>query len=126
DDVLVGVERDGGGVGAQFDVVVGVEVLVVEIDLWAGRGAAQVVLGQRRTFVGPFGFLADEHDAAVETFSAERLGGIGAGQAGTDDDEGVGFGHGYLLAAARRRSRSVRHVDTGGRPERGGQPGEGQ
>src|SRR4051794_25396371 len=52
DGVSIGLERDGGGVRAQLDVLVGVEPLVVDVDLVAVGVAAQVVLGQRGPCIG--------------------------------------------------------------------------
>ena len=50
--------------------------------------AAQVRLGQRRPLVRPLALVAEQHEAAVEALGAQGLGGLGAGQAGADDDEG--------------------------------------
>ena len=100
DGVLVGVERYRGRVGAELDVLVGVEARVVDEDLVAVALAAQVVLGQRGPFVGAFGLLADEHDAPIEAVGAQGLGGLGAGEAGADDDNGVGCGHGSSLVGS--------------------------
>ena len=43
--------------------------------------AAQVLLGERRALVRALGLGADQHDAAVEALLAQRLGGLGAGEA---------------------------------------------
>ncbi len=72
----------------------GVEAFVVDVDLLAADLSAQVVLRQRRALVGALVFRADQHDAPVEAVLAQRLGGLGAGEAGADDDMGLLTGHG--------------------------------
>ena len=87
--------------------LLGVEALVVDEDLVAAGLAAQVVLGQRRALVGTVELGADEHDAPVEALGPQGLGGLGAGQAGADDQERLLRGHGSprVAACAGRRGR---------------------
>ena len=59
--------------------MLGVEVLVVDIDLLAPGLAAQVVLRQRRALVRALILRAHQHDAPVEALLAKRLGSLGAG-----------------------------------------------
>ena len=61
----------------------------MDVDLLARHLAAQVALGERRAFVRALTLGADEHDTPVEALRAQRLGGLGAGQAGADDHEGL-------------------------------------
>jgi hypothetical protein len=79
------IEALGGASEAQLDLLLAVEVFVVDVQPFAPCLAAQVVLRQRRTFVGPLGLGADEHDAPIEALLAESRGGSGAGEAGADD-----------------------------------------
>jgi hypothetical protein len=74
--------------------VLGVEALVVDVDLLATDLAAQVILRQRRALVGPLALGSDEDDPPVETLLAKRLGGLRAGQAGADDDVSLVTAHG--------------------------------
>ena len=81
DLAAAGVDRGHRGAGSSSIVVLGVEPLRVHVDVLALGLAAQVVLGQRRTLVRALALGADEHDAPVEALLAQRLGGLGAGQA---------------------------------------------
>src|SRR3954471_2831568 len=83
---------DGGG-GPQLDLVVVVERLGVDASGIALGLAPQVVLGERGSLVGQLGLLADEDDPALEALRAQRLGGLGAGKRGADDQMGLGIGH---------------------------------
>ena len=76
--------------------MLGVEALVVHVNLLAPDLAAQVVLRQRRALVGALLLGADQHDAAVEALLAERLGSLGAGEARADDHVRLVTGHGNL------------------------------
>ena len=89
-------DRADRGRGAQLDVVVGVEPVLVHIQAVAVGLAAQVGLGQRRALIRPLGLVAKQQQAAVEALGAQGLGRLGAGQAGTDDHKGGrgGGGHG--------------------------------
>ena len=86
-----------GHAGAQLDLLFRVERLLVHVGLVARRLAAQVILRQRRSFVGTLLLGADEQHAAVEPLLAEGLGGLRAGQAGADDHECLVGGHTQLL-----------------------------
>ena len=86
---VVGVDGGDGGRHAQFDVMGFVEVSRVDGGTVEVGLAAQVVLGQRRSLVGADRFVADQNNPAVEAFAAQGLGGLGSGQAGADDHEGV-------------------------------------
>jgi len=79
------VEAHGRTAQAQLDVLLGVEALLVYVDLLAPSIAAEVVLRQRRTLVRAFIFRADQHDASVEPLLAKRFGRFGTGEAGADD-----------------------------------------
>ena len=81
-------DRADRGRGAQLDLVVGVEPVLVHIQAVAVGLAAQVRLGQRRPLIGLFGFVAEQQQAAVEAVGAQGLGCSGAGQTGTDDHKG--------------------------------------
>jgi hypothetical protein len=83
----LGVEGRDVRPGQQLDVVVGVEALVMDVELGSWLLAAQILLGQHGTLVGPLGLLADQHHPAVEALGAQRLGGLGSGQACADDDK---------------------------------------
>ena len=89
-----GVEGGGGMAEPQLDLLLGVEALLVDVQLLAPRLAAQVVLRQRRSLVGPLVLDADEHHPPLEALLAERRGGLGAGEAGADDHVGLVTGHG--------------------------------
>ena len=67
--------------------MLGVEALGVDVDPLALELAAQVVLGERRPLVGPLRLGADEHHAPLEAALAQRLGGLGAGEARPGDHE---------------------------------------
>jgi hypothetical protein len=56
----------------------------VDIDGLALDLAAQVVLGQRRPFVGALELGPDQDQPPVEAFGPKGLGGLGAGEAGAD------------------------------------------
>ena len=91
DLVRARVDRDDRGMPrAQVDVVLGVPVVGMHERLVEFGLALQVVLGQRRPLVGQVGLGAEERDAAGEALVAQRLDGLGAGQAGSDDDERFG------------------------------------
>jgi hypothetical protein len=92
-----GVEADDYATQLQFDVVVGIEALFVDVDVFAPALAAHVVLGEGRAFVGALVLGADQHEAPFEALVAQGLGGLGAGQAGTDDDVGLVRRHGMSL-----------------------------
>jgi hypothetical protein len=89
-----GVQANRSGAEPHLDVVLGVEPLVVDVDLLAADLAAQIVLGERRALVWPLVLGADKHDPPVEPLLPERLGGLRAGQAGSDDDLSLVIGHG--------------------------------
>ena len=89
-------------------LVLGVEALVVDVDLLAAGLAAQVVLGQRRPLVRALVLGADQQQAPVEALCAQGLGGLGAGQAGADDDEGLVTWSWDVLVVRARNSWRVR------------------
>jgi hypothetical protein len=60
---------DRGG-GTQLDVVVGVELLRVQIEAVAVGLAAQVGLGERRTLIRPLALLANQQKSAIEALGA--------------------------------------------------------
>ncbi len=66
---------------AQVDAVLGVPRPRVDVDDLPFDLAQQVVLRQRRPLVRPFGLLADQDERAVEPLLAQRLRGLGPGQA---------------------------------------------
>ena len=70
---------------AQLDAVVGVPRRRVDVDRVAFGLAEQVVLGQGRPLVRPFGFVPDQHDRAVEPFPAQGFRGLGPGQSRPGD-----------------------------------------
>ena len=86
---LVGlrVERGGRDIEPQVDVVLGVPILLMDEDRRPLCATRQVALGQRWTLVGQVRLGTDQRDAAVESLPAQRLGGLGPGKAGPDDDE---------------------------------------
>ena len=69
----------------QFDVVLGVPALGVNVDLLLLRLALQVLLRQRRPLVRPLLLLADEDDAASEALVAKSRRRHRTGQAGARD-----------------------------------------
>ena len=73
--------------------------------------AGQIVLGQRRTFVGRFGLVADHRDAAGEFGGAQRDRRLRATMAGTDDDDVILGLHAHILrfcpSCPRRRCRET-------------------
>ena len=96
DPVLGRVDRRDPGRGQQLDVVLLVEALLVHAGLLPRHLAAQVFLGQRRPLVGELVLVSDQHDRAVKALGAQLLGRFRAGQAGTDDHEGL-IAHRVLL-----------------------------
>ena len=79
--------------------------------------AGEELLRERRPLVRRDGLLADEQDAPVEPFGAERLGGAGAGEAGAHDHARCGGScrlllddrdGGHRAAPRRRRARPRR------------------
>jgi hypothetical protein len=69
----------------QLDRVLAVEAFVVDVSLLTLGLASQVVLAQRRAFIGPFRLGADQHHTAVEALVAKLLGRLGAGEARAHD-----------------------------------------
>jgi hypothetical protein len=105
-------DRANRGRGAQLDPVGGVEAFLVDVEALAVGLAAQVGLGQRRALIGPLGLVAEQQQPAVEALGAQRLGRLGAGQAGPDDGEGGCGRHGsprsgQPLRSSRRRVNST-------------------
>ena len=88
------VQADGPAFELQLDVLLGVEARVVDVDLVHPRLAAQVVLGQWRTFVRSFRLGADEHDAPLEALGAQSLCRLGAGHARAHDHMRLFTAHG--------------------------------
>jgi hypothetical protein len=74
------VDAGYGDAEAQLDAVIGVPRRRVDVDRVAFGLAQQVVLGQGRALVRPFGLIPDQHDWAVEPFLAQGLRGLGPGQ----------------------------------------------
>ena len=93
DLLLGGQQAHRAAAEVQFDVVLRVEVTVVHVRGLPAGLTAQVLLGQRRPLVGALVLGADQQDAPFEAIAAQRLGGLGAGQAGADDDVGLVSGH---------------------------------
>ena len=85
-----------------------VEVAVVHACRLRVGLAAQDGLGQWWSLVGQLVFVADEDDTPVEAGAAGAFGGVGAGQAGADDDERLVSGHGHVSYGLMRRRRSSR------------------
>ena len=77
--------------------MLGVEALVVHVDLLAPHLAAQVVLRQRRALVGALLLRPHQHNAPLEALLAERLGGLRAGEARADDHVRLVTAHGNSL-----------------------------
>jgi hypothetical protein len=59
--------------------------------------ALEVTLREGRALVGQLGFGAYEHDAPLESFVAESLGGAAASQARSYDDHGPVATHGFSV-----------------------------
>ena len=78
----------------ELHALLAVPRLGVDVDLVELFVAAQVFLGQRRTDVRPMRLAPEQDDAAVEAVLAQRLGGLRAREAGADDEDGPGVGHG--------------------------------
>ena len=87
------VDAGDRGAESQVDVVLAVPVPRMDVDRVAFGLARQVVLGQRRPLVGPFVLVADQHDRAVESLGAQRLRGLGPGQARSGDNKRFICGH---------------------------------
>ena len=68
--------------------MLGVPVRRVHVDRVEFLTAQQGSLGQWRALVGAFGLGAQQHDLSVEALVAQRLGGLGPGQAGAGDHNG--------------------------------------
>jgi hypothetical protein len=77
----------------------GVEARVVDIDGLALDFAAQVLLGQRRPFVGALVLGPYQDQAPLEAFGPQGLGGLCAGEAGADDQERLVGGHANRTAS---------------------------
>lgn len=63
----------------------------MKVDLLEPSLATQILLGQRRTQIRALGLGTNQHHPPLEALLAQRLRGLGAGQARASDDE-------YLLA----------------------------
>ena len=83
------VQAHGRATEAQFDVMLGVVTLIVDVDPVASDVAAQVVLGQRWPFVGALVLGPDQHEAPVEALGPQGLCRLGAGEAGANDHESL-------------------------------------
>lgn len=83
------VQAHGRATEAQLDVMLDVVTFVVDVDLLPPDLAAQVVLGQRRPLVRALMFGPDQHEAPLEALSPQRLGGLGACEAGANDHESL-------------------------------------
>ena len=81
----------------QVDVVFGVPLRGMDVDLFPLGAAQQVALRQGRSVIRAVILIADEDDLAVETVGAQRLGGLGAGQPGAHDDKCLLCTHVRLL-----------------------------
>src|SRR3954452_3160119 len=81
------VECGDGAAGTQLDVVFRVPRRVVDVDGVAFGGAEQEALGQRWSLVGAFRIAAEQDDSPGESFGAECLSCLRAGESGSDDDE---------------------------------------
>ena len=90
----VGVDGFDGAAGQQLDVVADIEVAVVHARRLGVGLAAQDGLGEWWSLVGQLVFVADEDDTPVEAGGACAFSGVGAGEAGADDDERLVSGHG--------------------------------
>ena len=90
DLVRSAVDRGHHGAAAQVDVVLGVPRLGVHDRLVELVLAGQVALGQRRPLVGQLVLGGEQGDRSVVALLAERLGGLGPGQAPADDHDAVG------------------------------------
>ena len=58
----------------------------------------QIALGQRRSLVRKQVLVAHQDDRACVAEVAQRFRGLGSGEAGADDDNGLGIGHPVILA----------------------------
>ena len=95
-----GVDPRDPGAEPQVDVVGGVPVHGMDVDLLPLGLPLEVALRERRPLVGPLVLLADEDDPTVEALLAERRRRGRAGEARTHDHERPGgrvVRHRYLL-----------------------------
>jgi hypothetical protein len=83
------VQPGGRGADPQFDLVLGVPGRLVHEEVGAGGGRREVTLRQVRALVRGFTLLADQDHPAGETLGPQGLGGLGPGEAGSDDDMGL-------------------------------------
>jgi hypothetical protein len=92
---LVGAAIDRGdrGVEAELDLVLGVPVRGVHVDGVAAGAALEVSLGQRWPLVRPVWLGAEQDDASIEAFDAQRFGGLRPGQSRADDGERAWIAH---------------------------------
>ena len=81
----------------QVDVVFGVPLRGMDVDLFALCAAQQVALRQGWSVIWAVILIADEDDFSVESVGAQRLGGLGAGQPGAHDDKCLLCTHVRLL-----------------------------
>jgi len=86
---LAGAQVQGGGGVAdpQGDVMLGVEVLAVDVDLVDGLVADQETLGQRGALVGALGLLGEQRDPTLEVLGPCCLCRLGGGESAADDDD---------------------------------------
>ena len=89
DDVRGGVDRGDLLAEPQVDVVLVVPVGVVHERRLEVVVAQEVALGQRRSLVGQVVLVAVHHDGPLEPRGPQLLDGLGRGQPGSHDDEGL-------------------------------------
>ena len=61
---------------------------------------SEITLRQRRALVRSNGLIAHENDPPLESFAPERFDGLGTGQAGPHNHEGLVIRHGVPLVSA--------------------------
>ena len=93
---------------AQVDVVLGVPLLGVDDGVVELGLAGEVALRQRRPLVGQLVLGGEQGDRPVVPLLAQRLGGLGAGQAAADDDDAAGGASAMacLLVAGRASAKN--------------------
>ncbi len=91
--VAADVDRGHGLAQAQFYAGRLVITLFVHEQLFRPGLAPQVLLGKRGSLVRALPLVADQSNFAVKAVFAECLGGLGAGQAGADDEETARVAH---------------------------------
>jgi len=82
------VDRRHLGAKLQIDMVIAIPGRRGDGEVTELLLARQVLLGQRRTFVGEMLLCGKQHDATVEILVAQCFCGLGTGEAAADDGKG--------------------------------------